>query len=597
MPNPPKPDDASSPQGAKAGAKDSSPGGYSLDAREAAVLKQLAEVKDPYIGVLLNDRYRIIKKLGAGGMGAVYLAEHVMIERRVAIKILSQDFASKPDLVQRFIQEARAAARIGHENIVEVHDFGETASGSVFFTMEFLEGQDLAQIIQKHGQLPAQRIRHIVGQLCRALAAAHAKGIVHRDLKPENIYLVEKEGKSDFVKILDFGIAKMTTMEAGNNNSGGAAGSRLTQSGMIFGTAEYMSPEQARGETPDHRVDIYALGCILYEMLTGKVPFHAETYMGTLTKHMFEAPEPPSRRNRSTPADLEAICLRAMDKDRTRRFQSMTEFCQAIDGEISVAPVPQPAPVADPSMSMRAAGFPPGVIPMGMGMPGYVPPMMMQPGPYGVPGQVQVPMGMHQSGIISAPMGLNQPGVINPQVAMNQPGMLPGPMGSGVHLHAGGFTQTAPPAYEVARPPSSGQLRRLVFIFAGAAIGVAVLALLLLWPQAGGPSNSPATPVENPVVTPLRSRGPARLTVRGLPGSRVSVDFQEIGTISASGELEHELSSATGAPEWSVSVRVSKSGFEEFVTRQTVRSGQPFTLQASQSSLGGGRPSSARPSK
>ena len=180
---------------------------------------------------------------------------------------------------------------------------------------------------------------------------------------------------------------------------------------------------------------------------------------------------------------------------------------------------------------------------------------------------------------------------------MNQPGMLPGPMGSGVHLHAGGFTQTAPPAYEVARPPSSGQLRRLVFIFAGAAIGVAVLALLLLWPQAGGPSNSPATPVENPVVTPLRSRGPARLTVRGLPGSRVSVDFQEIGTISASGELEHELSSATGAPEWSVSVRVSKSGFEEFVTRQTVRSGQPFTLQASQSSLGGGRPSSARPSK
>ena len=145
-------------------------------------------------------------------------------------------------------------------------------------------------------------------------------------------------------------------MESG----GGGQGNRLTQSGMIFGTAEYMSPEQARGETPDHRVDIYALGCIVYEMLTGKVPFHAETYMGTLTKHMFEAPELPSHRNRSVPADLEAICLRAMEKDRTRRFQSMTEFAQAIDGEISVAPV-QPAPMADPSMSMRAAGFPPGV--------------------------------------------------------------------------------------------------------------------------------------------------------------------------------------------------------------------------------------------
>ena len=592
MPNPPKPDDASSQPGAKAGAKDSSPGGNSLDAREAAVLKQLAEVQDPYIGMMLNDRYRIIKKLGAGGMGAVYLAEHVMIERRVAIKILSQDFASKPDLVQRFIQEARAAARIGHENIVEVHDFGETASGSVFFTMEFLEGHDLAHAIQQSGPLPAQRIRHIVGQLCRALSAAHAKGIVHRDLKPENIYLVEKEGKTDFVKILDFGIAKMTTMESG----GGGQGNRLTQSGMIFGTAEYMSPEQARGETPDHRVDIYALGCIVYEMLTGKVPFHAETYMGTLTKHMFEAPELPSHRSRSVPADLEAICLRAMEKDRTRRFQSMTEFAQAIDGEISVAPV-QPAPMADPSMSMRAAGFPPGVVPMGMGAPGYAPPMMMQPGPYGVPGQVQAPMGMHQSGIISAPMMMHQSGMVSAPMSMNQSGMLSGPLVSGVHMHAGGYSQTAPPAYEVARPPAGGQLRRLVFIFAGAAIGVAVLALLLLWPQPNSPNNGPAQTPANTVAATQRPRGPAHLIVRGLPGSRVSVDFQEVGAISASGEVEHELTSPTGAPEWSVSVRVTKAGFEEFVTRQTVRSGQNVTLQASQSSLGGGSPSSARPAK
>ena len=591
MPNPPKPDDGSSPPGSK-GAKDSSPGGYSLDAREAAVLKQLAEVQDPYIGMLLNDRYKIIKKLGAGGMGAVYLAEHVMIERRVAIKILSQDFASKPDLVQRFIQEARAAARIGHENIVEVHDFGETASGSVFFTMEFLEGHDLAHAIQEAGSLPIPRIRHIMGQLCRALAAAHAKGIVHRDLKPENIYLVDKEGKSDFVKILDFGIAKMTTMEAGNAKPGGGAGTgnRLTQSGMIFGTAEYMSPEQARGETPDHRVDIYALGCILYEMLTGKVPFHAETYMGTLTKHMFEAPEPPSRRNRNIPTDIEAICLRAMDKDRARRFQSMTEFAQAIDGELAVTP---PPPVQDPSMSMRSAGFPPSVIPQGMGMgaPGYAPPMMMQPGPYGVPGQVQAPMGLHQSGIISAPLAMSPSGMVSAQMAIGPSGMIANPMVSGIHMHAGGFTQTAPPAYEVARPPAGGQLRRLVFIFAGAAIGVAVLALLLLWPQAGGPGPVPAVANNPGVSAAQRPKGPARLTIRGLPGSKVSVDFVEIGTIPGGGEIQHEISSATGAPEWSVSVRVVKTGFDEFVTRQTVRAGQNFTLQASQSSLGAGNKS------
>ncbi|MBL8634563.1 MAG: protein kinase [Myxococcales bacterium] len=585
MPNPPKLDDASSQPGAKLGAKDSSPGS-ALDAREAAVLKQLAEVQDPYIGMLLNDRYKIIKKLGAGGMGAVYLAEHVMIERRVAIKILSQDFASKPDLVQRFIQEARAAARIGHENIVEVHDFGETASGSVFFTMEFLEGHDLAHVIAESGALTVQRIRLIMGQLCRALAAAHQKGIVHRDLKPENIYLVEKEGKSDFVKILDFGIAKMTTMESG----GGGPGGRLTQSGMIFGTAEYMSPEQARGETPDHRVDIYALGCILYEMLTGRVPFHAETYMGTLTKHMFEAPEPPSRRSRNVPPDLEAICLRAMDKERTRRFQTMTEFAQAIDGELAVAPVMPAPPMADPSMSMRAGAFPPGVIPMGMGAPGYAPQMMMQPGPYGVPGQVQAPMGMHQSGMIGAPMAMNPSGMVNAPMAMSQSGMMSGPMVSGMHIQPGGYSQTAPPAYEVAPPPSSGQLRRLVFIFAGAAIGVAVLALLLLWPQNTVPIN-PLPPTTLPAVQ--RPKGPAKLTVRALPGSRVSIDFLDIGIVPGSGEVQHELTSATGAPEWSVSIHVTKNGFEEFVSRQTIRAGQNATIQASQSSLGGGpnRPS------
>lgn len=572
MPNPPKSDDTTSPAGR---GKDPSHSGSSLDAREAAVLKQLAEVQDPYVGTLLSERYKIIKKLGAGGMGAVYLAEHVMIERRVAIKILSQDFAGKPDLVQRFIQEARAAARIGHENIVEVHDFGETASGSVFFTMEYLEGQDLAQILAQTGPLPVPRIKNIMGQLCRALAAAHAKGIVHRDLKPENIYLVEKEGKTDFVKILDFGIAKMTTMEAGKPQGGG---NRLTQSGMIFGTAEYMSPEQARGEAPDHRVDIYALGCILYEMLTGRVPFHAETYMGTLTKHMFEAPEPPSYRNRNVSKELEAVCLHAMEKDRNRRFQTMTELVQAIEAETPLPPAAPP--VTDPSMSFHPAGFP-AAFPqsMGMGAPGYAPPMMMQPGPYGVPGPVQ-PMGMLGGGVVGGPMSMNSSGMVSGPMMMNSSGMISGPLLSGAHMQPAGFTQTAPPAYEVARPPTGGQFRRLIFIFAGAAIGVAVLALLLLWPQAAD-QNLPQTSNSSPMVA-QRPDGPARLTVRGLPGSKVFVDFVEVGTISGIGELVHELTSPTGALDWSVSVRVAKPGFEEFVIRQTVRAGQTATLQSAQ---------------
>jgi hypothetical protein len=280
---------------------------------------------DPYIGTKVADRYHVLRKLGEGGMGVVYLAEHVFIEKKVAIKILSDDFARKADLVARFMQEAKAASKIGHENIIDITDFGETASGSVFFVMEFLDGGDLAHHIRQGGPMLLDRARYIMNQLCRALGAAHSKGIIHRDLKPENIYLVTREGTPDFVKVLDFGIAKISSLDEG--------GSRLTRTGMIFGTPEYMSPEQARGDRPDHRVDIYACGCILYEMLTGDVPFHAETFMGVLTKHMFEAPEPPSKRAPQaniSPA-IEAVALKALAKDRDQRYQTMKEFALAIE--------------------------------------------------------------------------------------------------------------------------------------------------------------------------------------------------------------------------------------------------------------------------
>jgi serine/threonine-protein kinase len=284
-----------------------------------------AQSIDPYVGHTIADRYKVLKKLGEGGMGVVYLAEHVFIEKKVALKVLSEDFARKADLVARFMQEAKAASKIGHENIVDITDFGETSSGSVFFAMEFLDGQDLAGHIRSGGAMPFARARHIMNQICRALGAAHAKGIIHRDMKPENVYLVTREGKPDFVKILDFGIAKMSGLDD--------AGSRLTRTGMIFGTPEYMSPEQAKGDRPDHRVDIYAAGCILYEMLTGDVPFHAETFMGVLTKHMFETPEPPSVRNPEAqiPAEVEAVVLQALAKDRDQRFQTMKEMAMALE--------------------------------------------------------------------------------------------------------------------------------------------------------------------------------------------------------------------------------------------------------------------------
>jgi serine/threonine-protein kinase len=294
-----------------------------------------APAADPYLGTVIAERYRLDRKLGEGGMGVVYLAHHIVLEKPVAIKILGEDLARRPDLVQRFLHEAKAASRIHQENIVDITDFGQTPSGTVFFAMELLEGRDLATFIRREvGAVPWPRARPILVQICRALAAAHAKGIIHRDMKPENVFLIEREGTPDFVKVLDFGIAKMTGMEE-------RAGSRLTRTGMIFGTPEYMSPEQAQGTHPDHRVDIYAVGVIMYEMLTGAVPFRADTFMGVLTKHMFEAPRPPSeaRPDLGITPELDALVLRALEKDRERRFQSMAELGQAIAAAGGGAPL------------------------------------------------------------------------------------------------------------------------------------------------------------------------------------------------------------------------------------------------------------------
>lgn len=283
--------------------------------------------KDPLIGTVLSERYSIRSVLGRGGMGVVYAASHVIIEKRVAVKVLSQDFAHKEELVQRFMHEAKAASRIGHENIVDIHDFGTTPQGSAFFVMEYLDGRDLGTIIDQDGPLPWERCKPIILQICKALGAAHAKGIIHRDLKPDNIFLIDRDGNENFVKVLDFGIAKMTGIDEGDR--------RLTKTGMIFGTPDYMSPEQASGKRPDHRVDIYALGVITYEMLTGSLPFQAESFMGILTKHMFEQALLPSqaRPDLDIPEAADRIVAKAMAKEREERFQSMGELASAITGE------------------------------------------------------------------------------------------------------------------------------------------------------------------------------------------------------------------------------------------------------------------------
>jgi serine/threonine protein kinase len=278
--------------------------------------------EDPLLGRVLSERYRILRKLGEGGMGVVYLAEHVVIEKKIALKVLFPDLTRRADLIQRFMQEAKSASRIGHENVIDITDFGQSPEGYVFIAMEYLSGQDLGQVLKTTGSLPWSRAQPIVVQIVKALRAAHDRGIIHRDMKPENIFVIPRDDGREFVKVLDFGIAKVMGLDEDVP--------RLTRTGMIFGTPEYMSPEQAQGQRVDHRVDIYAVGCIMFHILTGRVPFKAESFMGILSKHMMEAPESPRALNPAIDAGVEAVILKAMEKDPGKRFQTMRELLQAL---------------------------------------------------------------------------------------------------------------------------------------------------------------------------------------------------------------------------------------------------------------------------
>jgi len=306
------------------------------------------EIADPLLNQLVADRYRVIRKLGEGGMGSVYLAEHVVIEKKFALKVLAPELSRRSDLVARFLQEARSASRIGHENVIDIMDFGQSPDGLVYIAMEFLDGKDLGEIVRGKGAMPWPEAREIVLQICRALRAAHDRGIVHRDMKPENIFLIQREGQPHFVKILDFGIAKVMGLDPN--------GPRLTRTGMIFGTPEYMAPEQAEGKDTDHRADIYAVGCIMYHLITGQTPFVAESFMTMLTKHLMEEPVAPSARRPDlviTP-EMDGLVLKSLEKDRDKRWQSMAELLEAV----GVCPGPEttiPKPAGGQTMAMGGA--------------------------------------------------------------------------------------------------------------------------------------------------------------------------------------------------------------------------------------------------
>ncbi len=340
--------------------------GHTLAATEASNPKLAAATfgeAPSLIGREIAGRYRVQAKLGEGGMGAVYKAEQISLKRQCAVKLLRPEVAGSQMLLRRFNAEAELVAKLSHPNTVNIYDFGQDSDGTLFIAMEFIEGKSLRDVIHHEAPLPLPRALRIAQQVAASLVDAHAHSIVHRDLKPDNVMLQERGRQKDVVRVLDFGIAKLRD----ENRQSQMA---MTQAGDMLGTPQYMSPEQIRGETIDGRTDIYSLGGLLYEMITGRLPFEAPTVMALLSKHLLETIVPPSQRrpDLNLPPEIDNLILRAMAKDAAARPATMEQFGEEIAAALAMFPGetgPRTAPSTAQATAQRSAiHTPPAPMPM-----------------------------------------------------------------------------------------------------------------------------------------------------------------------------------------------------------------------------------------
>ncbi len=451
------------------------------------------------IGREIVGRYRIKTKLGEGGMGAVFKAEQISLKRVVALKLLKPELVSSAPLLRRFNAEAEAVAKLNHPNTVGIYDFGQDSDGTLFIAMEYVEGKSLRAMLIAEGPFSAQRALPITGQIAASLSDAHAVGIIHRDLKPDNIMLQERGRQRDVVRVLDFGIAKLRDDSRMTQQS-------MTQAGDVLGTPQYMSPEQIRGEEIDGRADVYSLGAMLYEMLTGRMVFEAGSLVALLSKHLLDQPEPPSRRRpdlRISP-ELDELVMSCLAKEPKGRLGSMDQLAEAVARLMSAAtsdapavpmrggeapsglhgaggnglPAAQIAPTGSP---LAGASTPPPTGPASQG--GFAPPTPPPPGPasYGGVAQQPTPPPVHASPF-GPPYG--QPAA---------PGPYPGPYGppsdggyGAYSPHAGyaGYAAGQAPAY-VPYPPHAPAPAPAPPRPAGSMAGL-IVAIVALVALAGG---------------------------------------------------------------------------------------------------------------